>query len=54
VVPTTALDLGAKAKYIISVNPTSKAAGEACEIYTNVYIQAEKIFGKFSLIPYNQ
>jgi hypothetical protein len=28
-VPTTALDLGAKAKYIISVTPTAKAAVEA-------------------------
>jgi hypothetical protein len=28
-VPTTALDLGAKAKYIISVTPSAKAAIEA-------------------------
>jgi hypothetical protein len=28
-VPTTALDLGAKAKYIISVSPSAKAAIEA-------------------------
>ena len=31
-VPTTALDLGAKAKYIISVNPTAKAAVEAAVV----------------------
>ena len=31
-VPTTALDLGAKAKYIISVTPSAKAAIEATVI----------------------
>ena len=31
-VPTTALDLGAKAKYIISVTPTAKAAVEAAVV----------------------
>ncbi len=31
-VPTTALDLGARAKYIISVNPTAKAAVEAAVV----------------------
>ena len=31
-VPTTALDLGAKAKYIISVTPSAKAAVEAAVV----------------------
>ena len=31
-VPTSALDLGAKAKYIISVTPTAKAAVEAAVV----------------------
>ncbi len=39
-VPTSALDLGAKAKYIISVNPTAKAAVEAAVVKAGGKVQS--------------
>ncbi len=38
-VPTTALDLGAKAKYIISINPAAKAAVEAAVLKAGGKVQ---------------
>ena len=40
-VPTTALDLGAKAKYIISVTPSAKAAVEAAVVKAGWKIDAK-------------
>ncbi len=39
-VPTSAIDLGAKAKYIISVNPAAKAAVEAAVIKAGGKVQS--------------
>ena len=45
-VPTTALDLGAKAKYIISVTPSAKAAIEAAVLFS--------LFAIFILKPFKE